>query len=351
MNRLSPTLWTLMAGFSGGLFFSLISAPLPWVLGSIFGVILLTRTNLPFAKLPRKYVNIARVIIGLAIGSQFSPDMLNDLAAYGVSLSFIPFYIAVVTAAGWLYFHYGMKLDKRTAFLCSTPGGIAELVLVGEDIKANVAQLALIQGIRILVVVYCLPFLAGNLKGQNIGAVKQFMPSLSQSDPFHLLLLGLIGFSGWWLLARLKLPGSPIIGPMVFSACLSLNGLLPQEPPDELFKGAQLLLGTSIGCVFMKYSMKDMLGTTLKSTGFLILLFSLTAGCAWAVSEVSGFSLLSALLAYAPGGQAETSIVAIALGENTGYVALHHLVRLFIIVGLIPLFARWTWRAATTDHA
>jgi len=196
---------------------------------------------------------VARVIIGLAIGSQFSPDMLNDLCAYATSLSFIPVYIIAVTAAGWFYFHYLMKLDPRTSFLCSTPGGIAELVLVGEDIKANVPQLALIQGIRILIVVYTLPFLAGHMKGMDVGATKQFMPSLVESDVFGIFLLGLIGICGWWVLAKLKLPGSPIIGPMIFSATLSVSNLLAQEPPDELFKTAQLLLGTSIGCFFIGY--------------------------------------------------------------------------------------------------
>lgn len=338
-----PVLVTLIAGAIGGTLFSYLSTPLPWVLGSIFGVLCLTRTQLPCAKFPRKYLNIARVVIGLAIGSQFSPEMLDSISAYGLSLSFIPVYIIAVTGAGWLYFHYLMKLDPRTSFLCSTPGGIAELVLVGEDIKANVAQLALIQGLRILVVVYTLPFLAGSMKGMDVGATKQFMPTLAQSDLISCLLLAAMGIFGWWFFAKLKLPGSPIIGPMILSGGFSLSGLLPQEPPDELFKLAQLLLGTSIGCFFMGYSIREMVVTGFKSTGFLVLMFAITGGCAFIVSEISGFSFLSALLAYAPGGQAETSIIAIVLGEDTGYVALHHLVRLFIIVGLIPIFVRWVW--------
>ncbi|NVK18892.1 MAG: AbrB family transcriptional regulator [Methylocystaceae bacterium] len=344
MSKIHPTILTLIAGLSGGIFFNYLSMPLPWVLGSIFGVICLTRTNLPSAKFPRKYLNVARVIIGLAIGSQFSPDMLDDLGAYATSLSFIPIYILTVTGAGWIYFHYLMKLDPRTSFLCSTPGGIAELVLVGEDIKANVPQLALIQGIRILIVVYTLPFLAGHMKDMDVGATKQFMPSIVESTPLAIILLALIGMIGWWSFSKLRLPGSPIIGPMIFSAALSISGLLPQEPPDELFKVAQLLLGTSIGCFFIGYSLSQMFITALKSVGFLIVLFSLTGACAWAVNQITGFSFLSVLLAYAPGGQAETSIIAIVLGENTGYVALHHLIRLFIIVGLIPIFARWVWQ-------
>ncbi len=344
MKLNTPLLITMISGAVGGLLFSILSFPLPWILGSITGVIIVSKLSIPMAKLPRSYLNVARITIGLAIGAQFSPAILNDLSSYATSIAFLPFHIGVTIFCGWFYFYYFMKLDKRTAFLCSTPGGIAELVLVGEDIKANVPQMALIQGIRILVVIYTLPFLAGNLKGMKVGAVKQFMPALSQSDPFALGLLALIGIAGWYSFDRLRLSGAPIIGPMIFSALLSVNDLLPQEPPDEFFKCAQLLLGTSIGCVFFGYSLKNMIMTIFKSTGFLFLLGGLSALTAWIVSSVTDFSFLSALLAYAPGGQAETSIIAIALGENTGYVALHHLLRLFVIVSLIPMMARYIWR-------
>lgn len=344
MSKALPIIITLLAGFMGGFLFTLISAPLPWILGSIFGVIVLSQTPAHVHKVPRPYVNIARIIIGIAIGGQFSPTILDDIASYATSLAFLPFYIVAVTSCGWFYFHVLMKLDPRTAFLCSTPGGIAELVIVGEDIKANVPQLALIQGVRILVVVYTLPFLAGSLKDMNVGSVKQFMPPLSASNPTDLLLLVIIGISGWLIARSLKISGAPIIGPMIFSALLSINSLLPQEPPDEIFKFAQFLLGTSIGSVFFGYSIKDMMLTVLKSVGFLFVLAAITGLTAYLVTQITDFTFLSALLAYAPGGQAETSIISLVLGENTGYVALHHLVRLFVIVSIIPPIARRFYR-------
>ncbi|NVJ92260.1 MAG: AbrB family transcriptional regulator [Methylocystaceae bacterium] len=344
MSKALPIIITLLAGFMGGFIFTLISAPLPWILGSIFGVIVLSQTPARVHKVPRPYVNVARIIIGIAIGGQFSPAILDDITSYATSLAFLPFYILLVTSCGWFYFHVLMKLDRRTAFLCSTPGGIAELVIVGEDIKANVPQLALIQGVRILVVVYTLPFLAGSLKDMNVGSVKQFMPPLSASQPTALLLLVLIGISGWLIARSLKISGAPIIGPMIFSALLSINNLLPQEPPDEVFKFAQFLLGTSIGSVFFGYSIKDMALTVLKSVGFLFVLAAITGLMAYLITQITDFSFLSALLAYAPGGQAETSIVALVLGENTGYVALHHLARLFVIVSIIPPVARRFYR-------
>jgi membrane AbrB-like protein len=340
MERFLPIFSTLASAFIGGFIFNLAHLPLPWILGAIMGVIIASKTPLKMAKIPRPIVNVARIIIGLAIGSKFSPEILDDLGQYLTSIAFLPFYIAAVTGCGWVYFHYLMKLDKRTAFLCSTPGGIAELVMVAEDIKANAAQMALIQGIRILVVVYSLPFITGSIKNVDVGQTKQFMPTIMESDLVSVLILGVIGVAGWYTAKSIKLSGAPIIGPMVCAAGLSMAGWLPQEPPDELFKTGQLLLGASIGGVFFGYSSKEMLKTAFKSTGFLVVLGLITALFAILITHVTDFTFLSALLAFAPGGQAETSIVAIALEENTAYVALHHLLRLFVIVSIIPVFSR-----------
>lgn len=46
------------------------------------------------------------------------------------------------------------------------------------------------------------------------------------------------------------------------------------------------------------------------------------------------------LLAFAPGGVAEMSLVALALGIDAAYVATHHVVRIFIIVVAAPLLFR-----------
>ena len=52
--------------------------------------------------------------------------------------------------------------------------------------------------------------------------------------------------------------------------------------------------------------------------------------------------LVAALvLAYAPGGLAEMSLVALALSIDIAFVATHHAFRLFIVLMLAPPAFRW----------
>ncbi|MEQ1611419.1 MAG: AbrB family transcriptional regulator, partial [Hyphomicrobiaceae bacterium] len=49
-------------------------------------------------------------------------------------------------------------------------------------------------------------------------------------------------------------------------------------------------------------------------------------------SRLTGFDSTTVLLAYAPGGQSELNLLAFILNLDVAYTALHHLVRLAIVI-------------------
>ncbi|MFY7779807.1 MAG: AbrB family transcriptional regulator, partial [Tagaea sp.] len=58
-------------------------------------------------------------------------------------------------------------------------------------------------------------------------------------------------------------------------------------------------------------------------------------------ARASGEPFSALVLTYAPGGFAEMSLVALALGADTALVASHHLFRIAFVVSLAPwLFGR-----------
>jgi uncharacterized membrane protein AbrB (regulator of aidB expression) len=45
-------------------------------------------------------------------------------------------------------------------------------------------------------------------------------------------------------------------------------------------------------------------------------------------------------LAFAPGGQAEMTVLAIIVGADLGYIIVHHLTRVLLVITGAPLVAR-----------
>ena len=62
------------------------------------------------------------------------------------------------------------------------------------------------------------------------------------------------------------------------------------------------------------------------------------------VSALTGLELIALLLAYAPGGVAEMSLIAFAIDADSGFVAVHHIVRIVFVMISVPLLAAWVAR-------
>jgi len=65
-----------------------------------------------------------------------------------------------------------------------------------------------------------------------------------------------------------------------------------------------------------------------------------TVGFAWVLAPLSGIPFAPIVLAFAPGGLAEMSLIALALGIETAFVATHHVARIAMIVIAAPLVFR-----------
>jgi uncharacterized membrane protein AbrB (regulator of aidB expression) len=59
-----------------------------------------------------------------------------------------------------------------------------------------------------------------------------------------------------------------------------------------------------------------------------------------AASRVTGAPWPLLLLAYSPGGITEACVTALALGMDTGFVALHHLIRITSLILAAPTAPR-----------
>ena len=159
MQQLSQMLLALFIGFCGSILFIFLHLPLPWLLGAIFTTSIAMRfEKLPIQN-PKMFSAPARIFIGLIIGSAFTPQILEFLHIYLFSILLIIPYSIIVTFAGMYYYVKVLKFDRKTAFFSSTPGGVVEMVILGEEQKADTSKITLVQSSRLLFVVLSLPFI------------------------------------------------------------------------------------------------------------------------------------------------------------------------------------------------
>jgi membrane AbrB-like protein len=147
-----------------------------------------------------------------------------------------------------------------------------------------------------------------------------------------------------WVMQRYRVPIPYMVGPLLASAGLRLAGLVEGVLPHQLVEVALVVTGSSIGTRFHGIAPLKLARFGLLTLGGTSVLMGVSAIFALAISALTGQDFLVALLAYAPGGVAEMSLIALAIDANPGFVAIHHVARIVFVLLSVPLLTAWVGR-------
>jgi len=329
----------LTIGTVGGAVFYTLKMPLAWMMGAMVltTVAALSRISL---YVPGRLRSVMVAILGVLLGSTFTPEAMNKVAEWPITLASLALYLVLVTSMLYVYFRRFMGFDPATAYFSATPGGLNEMVIVGRAMGGDDRAIALVHGARILLVVLTLPFwfrYAYGVGSAGGGAGTGTLAGLGWPDGSVLFACAVIGP----LIGKLlRLPAYRLVGPMLASAAVHMAGLTASAPPMELVAAAQVVVGSAIGARFAGSPLKWVLKLIGSSIGSTSLMLGATVGFAYVLAPLSGIPFPAIVLAFSPGGLAEMSLIALALGIETAFVATHHVARIVMIVIAAPLVFR-----------
>ena len=318
--------------------FKLLSLPLPWLLGPIAACLSAALAGVEMRALGK--LNTAmRTILGVAVGATFTPAILASMSGMWPTLLLIPIMIIFIGLVGVPYFQKVWGYDFPTSYYSAMPGGLQDMLVFGEEAGGNPRTLSLIHATRILVIVVSLPFILQAFWSADLTAPPG-VPAVT-IPPEQMLVMVICAIVGWRLAAAVGLFGASILGPMIAAGFAALTGLLTQRPPAEAIWLAQFFIGMTVGVKYTGITMAEVRRDLAAGAGYCLLLLVLTFVF---VEIVYGFGLapgMEALLAFAPGGQAEMTVLALIVGADMAFVIAHHVLRIVLVILGAPLFARF----------
>jgi membrane AbrB-like protein len=279
-----------------------------------------------------------RPVLGVAVGASLTPALVGRLDEMAISVALVPLFVLAIGALGYPYFRKLWGFDHPTSYYAAMPGGLQDMVIFGQEAGANVRALSLIHTARVLVIVSLMPFLLTWIWGLSLTGP----PGASASTvPLHEYAIMLVaGAFGWWAGEKVGLFGAPIIGPLIVTGVLSLSDILHHRPPAEAMQFAQFFLGLGIGVKYTGITVTEIKRILTASLGYCLVLSVLSIIFAEIVIQTGLAPPMEALIAFAPGGQAEMVLLAIIAGTDMAYVVTHHLVRVVIVILGAPIAAR-----------
>lgn len=329
-------------GVVGSLLAVAVHLPIPWMLGALLACAIATASGLEVVTLPNVVERWMRVAIGVSLGPSVAASLDNSGGHMPLAIIATLGIVTTSVVLGTRWFEQQGPLPRPAAYLTSLPGGLSMLLAMAGD-TGNRAQVLMAHTVRVVFVVVSISLLARVLGIATTGA--PVMDSLQwSSDTSPWLLAGLI-VGGFLLAERLRIAGGHVIFPMLLTALLAAVTEWSLAPPPLLKTLALLVFGIVLGCE-VAGGPRETYGKLFRaSLVFTIAFMACAALLAYVLNNTTGLGFLVLFLALAPGGIAEVSLVALALGLDAGLVALVHAVRfLYIIlagpVGLQLLLAR-----------
>ncbi|TVV72933.1 AbrB family transcriptional regulator [Sphingomonas solaris] len=328
----------LTVGAAGGVLFFAAGAPLPWVLGSMAACAAASIAGLPIAASAATRRPMAAVI-GVVLGSSFRPDLFDHAREWIVPLAMLPLFLTSAALLCVTYFRRVAGFDPATAYFAGMPGGIAEMVVMGAERGADERTVGLIHAARIFLVVFILPFLI-RLVAAPVTAAP--LPPVTGDTANWALVAWATGcvIVGLVLGRLLRLPAWHLVGPLAVSAAVHMSGIADFRIPGWALATAQVGLGATIGCRFVGLSLRVLLRTLLLAAGSTVILLAVTILWAVAIAAVTGIDPVLLTLAYSPGGLAEMSMVSLSLALEPGFVVIHHLARVVLVLVGAPIAFR-----------
>ncbi len=327
----------LAVGAAGGGLAAWAGAPLAWMLGALFACMAASLAGAP-VMVPIWFRTLFLGIIGLFLGESFSAVNAADLARWPVTMVAAALYVPVGAAACYLLFRGVAKMPKGTALLSALPGGLTAVSLFASEVGGDEGRVALAQSLRVALVVLSAPIIAFGWLGLTPPATEHAVEHHVMGAGEALLLVA-VAIAATWLAGRRRLPLPYMIGPLLASAALRPTGLVEGALPVWLVEAGLLVCGASIGTRFSGFGLPVFLSVAFWTVAGTAVLMSVSFLFAASASAALGVDFFAALLAYAPGGVAEMSLIALSIDADPAFVATHHMVRIFAILLALPALA------------
>lgn len=317
--------------------FWVLSLPLPFLFGPLSACLVAALMGAPLKGLGQVSV-AARTILGVAVGASLTPEVVARVPQMAASVALIPLYVAVIGMMGVPFFRKIYKFDWATSWYAAMPGGLQDMVIFGQEAGGNVRALSLIHATRVLIIVTVAPLILtlgfGVTLDNPIGAPAAELPLQEMAI---MVIAALVGWKGG---EKIGLFGASILGPMTVAGALSMLDVIHYRPPAEAILVAQFMIGIGIGVGYVGVTMHEIRRDVSAGVIFVLILAGLAALFTEVVVVLGLAPPVDGFIAFAPGGQAEMTVLAIIVGADLGYVIVHHLTRVLLVISGAPIIAR-----------
>ncbi len=322
---------TLAVGALGALAAQAAGVPLAPLTGSALAVAALALAGRA-ASIPVPFRNGLFLLAGLGIGTGVTPEAFDAFLIWPAGFAMLALSLLATMGLGTWMMSRLFGMNRRAAFLASTPGHLSFVLAIAEDRGDDSGAIAVIQTLRVLILTLAVPFAV------HLAGLDGIAPAPRADLPLRYLVLAAgLALILWPLCQRLRIPAPSLMAALFAAALLTGTGFAEGRAPDWITQPALAGIGTLIGARLASLPPRMILrhaGAGLASTALAAGIATLAA---IAVHRLLNMTLPHVLTAFAPGGLETMLAIGAAMGANPGFTAAAHVARLLMLSALVPV--------------
>ena len=334
------TLWTL---------FALLRLPSPALFGALAAGLALALLTAAPPQLPGRAFTAAQAVLGVAIGAMFDLGTLRSLEHDWFPVLAVTLATLALSVGAGFVLRLHPKVSAATGVFAMIAGGASGVVAIARELGADDRIVAVVQYLRVLLIVVGMPLVARLAFGHPGGGAPAAGPAadLAYDLAFTAGCLAVGLLAARWL----PIPAASLLAPLLVAVLGSL--LLPGSPgvPAWLQDLGFVLIGLQVGLRFTRQAVRDVAALLPLATATILGLVAASAGLGLLLSAATGRSALDGYLATTPGGLYVVLATAVTGGGDVTFVLTVQLVRLFVMLFSAPLLAAWLRRGPTPQEA
>ena len=314
------------------------NVPLAWFLGPMLITSLASLKGFK-TEMPRLILSSTLILLGLYIGNYIDKSLFSQIHQWAWTSLIMLFYIILSVLIVSKYLQKFSKYDRKTSIFSAAPGALGPLMILAEDEKSDLSQVATSHLIRLIIIITIFPFIVNSF--YEVDNIKVIDEEIINQNIFHLIILIISSIILIIFFDKLKIPAALLAGTLFASGFFQISELASYKLPPNIIDYCLLILGSSVGCRFADKTFSEIANNALHSfvaTFLLVILGLLAAIVAGLFIDKNFFTLL---LSYCPGGIYEVAVIAIFFDLDPEFVSFHHIIRLLMILFIVPLILRF----------
>jgi membrane AbrB-like protein len=281
------------------------------------------------------------VLLGITLGSLVSRQLIQHMSAYPLTIGLLALATFCSTFASSFYLQRFHGWDQTSALLAGSPGALSQITMLAAEKGADVAAIAVVQTMRVIILTAALPLL---LALTGIASTAPVDVASLIASPLELAVLAAAAIAVALLLRLANFPASWMFGAMIASSVLHGTGAIEGGLPPWMRGVALIGIGAVIGTRFARISRSTLVSHINAGLGSFAVAIAISAVFVTVIMLATPVRFADVVVAFAPGAMDAMLALALTLHIDPIFVGAHHLSR-FVFVsittpGIVHLFGR-----------